>query len=76
MLTVDERAWLKQHPDLRLAVRSNWPPFEFTENGKPRGLVLDLVKALRRPARLQVQGGAVSMTGRVPRTAWKVARWM
>ncbi len=46
LLTGDERNWLKSHPDLRLAVRKNWPPFEFSENGKPKGLVLDLVKKL------------------------------
>ena len=46
LLTDAEKAWLKQHAGLKIAVRENWPPFEFDENGKPRGLVLDLVKKI------------------------------
>lgn len=48
LLNAAERNWLKSHPGLRLAVRKDWPPFEFSENGKPKGLVLDLVKKLEQ----------------------------
>ena len=41
-----EQEWLRQHGPLRVAYRENWPPFEFTENNSPRGLVPDLVQRL------------------------------
>lgn len=42
-LTASERDWLKRHPDLKVAFRPNWPPFEFKQDGSIRGLVPDLV---------------------------------
>ncbi len=45
-ISTQERAWLKRHPDLRVAYRSDWPPFEFEEDGRPSGLVPDLVASL------------------------------
>jgi len=31
VLTDDEKAWLKSHPELHLAATSDWPPFEFVD---------------------------------------------
>ncbi|ROT94612.1 response regulator [Marinobacter sp. R17] len=45
-ITPDEQAWLKRHPDLRVAFRKDWPPFEFTEDDRATGLVPDLVGKL------------------------------
>lgn len=45
-ITEDEQAWLKRHPDLRIAFRTDWPPFEFVEDDRPSGLVPDLVDTL------------------------------
>ncbi|MDX1755169.1 MAG: transporter substrate-binding domain-containing protein [Marinobacter sp.] len=45
-LTEAERRWLKRNPNLRVAFRSLWPPFEFVEDGRVRGLVPDLVSRL------------------------------
>ncbi|WP_092020948.1 transporter substrate-binding domain-containing protein [Marinobacter zhejiangensis] len=42
-LTEVELAWLKRNPNLRIAYRDHWPPFEFMEDDKIRGLVPDLV---------------------------------
>lgn len=44
--------WLKRHPDLKVAFRSDWPPFEYAQDGRATGLVPDLV------ARLENQLGA------------------
>lgn len=46
MLTEAERAWLRRNPDLRVAFRSDWPPFEYLEDDRPTGLVPDLTTAL------------------------------
>lgn len=45
-LTEAELGWLKRNPNLRVAFRSLWPPFEFVEDGRIRGLVPDLVNRL------------------------------
>lgn len=45
-LTESEQGWLKRNPNLRVAYRTLWPPFEFLEDGKVRGLVPDLVTRL------------------------------
>lgn len=30
-LTPEERAWLAEHPSIRLGVDTSWPPFEFRD---------------------------------------------
>jgi len=45
-LTASEREWLRRHPNLKVGVRTDWPPFEFQQDGQPAGLVPDLVKRL------------------------------
>jgi two-component system, NarL family, sensor histidine kinase EvgS len=45
-LSDDEIAFLKQNPGIEIGFRSAWPPFEFGEDGEPRGLVPDLVTRL------------------------------
>ncbi|MGM0767840.1 MAG: transporter substrate-binding domain-containing protein [Pseudomonadota bacterium] len=45
-LSANEQDWLKRNPDLSVAFRSDWPPFEFVQEGRPTGLVPDLVSRL------------------------------
>lgn len=47
-LNADELEWLAQNPDLRVALRSGWPPIEFRENDQTRGLVIDLIDLLEQ----------------------------
>ena len=47
-LNADELEWLAQNPDLRIALRSGWPPIEFRENDQARGLVVDLIELLEQ----------------------------
>lgn len=51
-LSASDVEWLKRHPDLKIAYRSDWPPFEYEQDGLATGLVADLV------ARLENQLGA------------------
>lgn len=55
-----EQEWLRQHGPLRVAYRENWPPFEFTENNAPRGLVPDLVQRLGASLGSEVQSRSVA----------------
>ncbi|MCW8978841.1 MAG: transporter substrate-binding domain-containing protein, partial [Marinobacter sp.] len=45
-LSGSDMEWLKQHPDLKVAFRADWPPFEYTQDGRPTGLVPDLLTRL------------------------------
>ncbi|MDY6814516.1 MAG: transporter substrate-binding domain-containing protein [Pseudomonadota bacterium] len=45
-LSATDKDWLKRNPDLRVAFRSEWPPFEYEQDGKATGLVADLVTRL------------------------------
>ncbi len=40
-LTAEERQWLDEHPVLRVSNEEDWPPFDFNEDGKPKGLSID-----------------------------------
>eukprot|EP00003_Mantamonas_plastica_P024171 TRINITY_DN446_c0_g2_i1.p2 TRINITY_DN446_c0_g2~~TRINITY_DN446_c0_g2_i1.p2 ORF type:complete len:837 (-),score=114.14 TRINITY_DN446_c0_g2_i1:4511-7021(-) len=58
-LSGSDLEWLKQHSNLRVAFRSDWPPFEYSQDGRPAGLVPDLVNRLEsqlhvRFSRMQV----------------------
>lgn len=47
--TSSEQNWLADHPEIRVALRGDWPPFEFTGNGgQPSGLVPDLLSRLEK----------------------------
>lgn len=45
-LSASDVEWLKRHPELKVAYRSDWPPFEYAQDGRPTGLVPDLVARL------------------------------
>jgi len=46
-LTEAEQAWLREHPDVRIAIMNDWPPMNFVdETGKPQGIGVDFVEAL------------------------------
>ena len=40
-LTPEEVAFLQKNPVIRVANELDWPPFDFVENGKPAGFVMD-----------------------------------
>lgn len=45
-LSAEERAWLARHPRLRVSNELDWPPFDYFENGAPKGYSVGLVKLL------------------------------
>jgi len=44
----NERAWLKKHPILRVSNEMDWPPYDFVENGQPKGYMIDYMKLLSK----------------------------
>ena len=43
VLTAEELDWLDSNRGLRVALRTGWPPAEFRENGRVRGVIPDLL---------------------------------
>ncbi|CAJ0813732.1 ATP-binding protein [Ralstonia flaminis] len=53
--TPQERAWIAQHPVVRVAYRENWKPFEYIEQGKPQGLASSYLDAISRVSGLRFE---------------------
>ncbi len=45
-LTHEERQWLNDHPKLRVMADTNWPPFNFIEDGEIKGYSNDLIRLI------------------------------
>jgi ABC-type amino acid transport substrate-binding protein len=54
-LTLEERAWVSDHPVIRVHNEMNWPPFNFNENGEPRGFSIDFMNLVTSRVGLQVE---------------------
>ncbi len=54
-LTDAERAWLVEHPVIRVHNEMNWPPFNFNDNGQPKGYSLDYMNLLAGKLGIRVE---------------------
>lgn len=43
-LTPREERWLAEHPQATVANEQDWPPFDFAEDGEPRGFAIDILR--------------------------------
>ncbi|WP_053076111.1 transporter substrate-binding domain-containing protein [Marinobacter psychrophilus] len=57
-LSARDLAWLKGNANLVVAYRTDWPPFEFQQDGKPAGLVPDLMSRLETKLGVRFQNTA------------------
>ena len=55
ILTKKERDYLKKHPVLKAHNESNWPPFNFSENGRPRGFSIDYMNLIAEKIGVKVR---------------------
>lgn len=56
ILTPYERFWLREHPQLRLAANTHWPPFESVdEAGRYQGMVMDYLELIQQRIGYQFQ---------------------
>lgn len=53
-LTPEESAWLKAHPVIRVAGDISWPPFNFSQNGVPKGYSIDYMDLLAQKVGIKV----------------------
>jgi len=54
-LTKEERAWIKENPQLIVANEMGWPPFDYTENAKPAGYSIDVIRLIADKMGLQMK---------------------
>ncbi|MFW5908720.1 MAG: transporter substrate-binding domain-containing protein, partial [Desulfosalsimonas sp.] len=47
-LTTEEKAFLESHPVIRVGNEEDWPPFDFSEHGRPKGYAIDHLELLGR----------------------------
>ncbi len=45
-LTAEEKAWITDHPVIKVANDNEWPPFDYFENNKAKGYSMDYLRAL------------------------------
>ncbi len=54
-LTKSERAYLKKHPVILAHNEANWPPFNYRENGQPKGFAVEYMNLLAHALGVQVR---------------------
>ncbi|WP_411330804.1 EAL domain-containing protein [Desulfovibrio desulfuricans] len=54
-LTDDERAWLQEHPVIRVGNQTNLPPFDFAVGDRPQGYSIDLTSLLAQRIGFKVE---------------------
>ncbi|WP_460021438.1 transporter substrate-binding domain-containing protein [Magnetospira thiophila] len=54
-LTNEERQWLKAHPVVRVHNETTWAPFNFSENGTPKGYSIDYMNLLAERLGIKVE---------------------
>jgi PAS domain S-box-containing protein len=54
-LTADETSWIKANPAIRVANENDRPPFDFVEDGMPKGFSIDYVKLVAEKVGLNLE---------------------
>jgi len=54
-LTKEERAFLGSNPAIRVHNETNWPPFNFSQNGQPQGYSIDFMNLIAEKTGFQVE---------------------
>jgi PAS domain S-box-containing protein len=54
-LSDKERQWVIEHPVLTVGNEMDWPPFDFAENGEPKGFAIDLTRTIADKAGFQLK---------------------
>ena len=54
-LTAEEQTWLSEHPVIRVHNEKDWPPFNYFEYGRPRGLSIDYMGLMAEKLGIEVE---------------------
>ena len=53
--TAAERGWVAANPVVKVGNEMDWPPFDFAEDGEPKGYSVDLVRLVAAKAGFEVE---------------------
>lgn len=53
--TQEELGWLKSNPVIKVANETDWPPFDFVQNGKASGYSIDIVHLMAEKAGFDIE---------------------
>jgi len=54
-LTHDEKQFVRSLPTLTISNELNWPPFDYTQTGQPRGYSVDVIKMIAQMTGLKIR---------------------
>ena len=54
-LSMEQVQWIQDNPVIRVHNEMDWPPFNFNENGQPRGFSIDFMNLIASKVGLQVE---------------------
>jgi len=54
-LTLEEQAWIRQHPVIRVSNELEWPPINFVKNGKPTGFSVEYIKLVAEKVGIRLE---------------------
>ena len=54
-LTTQEKAWLQNHPIITVSNEDDWPPFDFSIDGKAEGYSIDVIKLLAKNIGIKIK---------------------
>jgi HD-GYP domain-containing protein (c-di-GMP phosphodiesterase class II)/ABC-type amino acid transport substrate-binding protein len=54
ILTQQEKQWVAKQPTLNVSNELNWPPFDYTQAGRPNGYSIDIIKLIAQMTGLKV----------------------
>ena len=55
VLSQQEQQWIKAHPTISVASEEDWPPFNFSVNGKAQGYSIDIINLIARKTGLKLE---------------------
>ena len=55
LLSAEERAWLAEHPLIRVHNETNWEPFNFYESGRALGFSIDYMNLIAKKVGVEVE---------------------
>ncbi len=53
ILTPDEKKWIKDHPIIKVGGETDWPPFDYVENGEYKGIAKDYLDIISKKTGLR-----------------------
>lgn len=54
-LTLEEQKWIAENPSIKVGNELDWPPFDFAEDGEPKGYSIDFIRLIGEKTGLNIE---------------------